>query len=109
MAGLWTVACACGVREAAAAASIAELASKIVNSPPISNVAVSGLHRVMMNACIEKGFTPDQLVNLARRLAGLTEIDHRDRAAFKIFSRIRARSFADRAGAGFLRQSDTVW
>ena len=109
MAGLWTVARACGVREAAAAASIAELASKMVNSPPIINAAVSGLHPVMMNACIEKGFTPDQLVNLAWRPAGLTEIDHRDRTAFKIFSRIRARSFADRAGTGFPRQSDTVW
>ena len=73
VAGLWTVARACGVPEAAAAASIAELASKMVNSPPIINAAVSGLHRVMMNACIEKGFTPDPLVNLAWRPAGLTE------------------------------------
>lgn len=110
VAGLWTVARAFGVCDGAAAvACIAELASQIVNSPPTSNAAVSGLHRVMISACIERSRTPDPLVNLTRRPTGLTELDHRDRAAFKIFSRIRARLRADRAGVGFRRQSDTVW
>ena len=109
VAGLWIVARAFGVCEFAAAASSGQLASKIVNSPPTSNAVVSGLHRVMTNACIERSFTPDQLLNLAWRPAGLTGIDHRDRVAFRIFSRIRARSSADRAGVGFRRHSDTVW
>ena len=73
VAGLWTVARAFGWCAAAAAASIAELASQIVNNPPISNAAVSGLHRVMICACVKRNRTLGQLMNVARRPAGLTE------------------------------------